>query len=485
MHRRAVMVVASLLGLLGCLRAWLQGPMWLDESFIPLQYADRLARGEGLLLPGESVAMESFTNPLWVVFNAAFGRLNLHEAELQAVVGPVVYGLFIAFVVWSLCRFHHRWAALLAIGILFSAPVVSAARDGSDGIWLALFSLVAAVGVAEEIETTRPSRLTLAALLILSMSGIFGAVVALGLSGLGMRAGRWGPLKVVVCALVGLTLVRWTVFGTWLPPLLVNAHSGMEALLLMPVLVTTGMMGIALGWTQGVRTHALAWVVVVGMIYAALSGEPDHGFGSALVPAVGAFAVLSAHVVLAHPSRYWAMVFLLATASIDVRQTEAKLDDVAHARMADFLQSRGMGRFLLWRFEPEDAVVVHKPGALGYYSRRPIIDLSGRLKGAISRDAALEQNPVAVVPNRKMVSSEPQRLYLDPPWPPQLEQRYKQYAIQHQKPWQMVEVNPVWFHLYIRRDLPMLRPEIPKSNGNILPPDDPFGIHGGGEVASP
>jgi hypothetical protein len=106
-----------------------------------------------------------------------------------------------------------------------------------------------------------------------------------------------------------------------------------------------------------------------------------------------------------------------------------------------------------------------------------MIDLSGVLHGrSMTPKDALMMDPVAVLPHRSIVSHKAQRIPMGTAWPDMLEGRYKQYAIQHQKQWRMVDVNPVWFHLYIRKDLPMLRPEIPKSNGNILPKKDPFGV---------
>ena len=134
-----------------------------------------------------------------------------------------------------------------------------------------------------------------------------------------------------------------------------------------------------------------------------------------------------------------------------------------------------MGRFLLWRFEECDQVVVHQAGIVGYFSRRGMIDLSGSLHGhPVTPADALSNNPVAVLPPRSIVSHKAQRILMDTEWPRMLEDRYKQYAIQHQKQWKMVDMHPVWFHLYIRKDLPMLRPDIPASNGNIMPKEDPF-----------
>ena len=161
---------------------------------------------------------------------------------------------------------------------------------------------------------------------------------------------------------------------------------------LMPIYVTMGLVGMVLGWSRGPRTMTLCWVVVVGLVIALVTGQPQDGFGVAMIPAIGALTVLVSDVVVARRSILWSGFLALLVISIDLRQTEDQVSDVAHARMSDFLQSRGMGRFLLWRFEPEDRVVVHAPGAVAYYSRRPVVDLTGRLHGhPISVDDALDQ----------------------------------------------------------------------------------------------
>jgi hypothetical protein len=472
----AVITVALTFGFCGGVRAWMMGPMWLDQSFIPLQYADRLSRGHGLQLPGQEVAIEAFTNPVWVALMGALGSLNLHEAEIQAPVGLLLYGLLIAVCVRAIWARHACWMAMLPVGLLGLAPVVAAARDGGDVMWLALWSVVAALGVGAELESDEPRKGTKVALLVLSLSGVFGAAVALGLSAMGVRIQRRNNLLLVASALLGLTALRWTFFGTWLPPLYIAPEDGLEALRLMPVCAGLGVVGIVMGWSRGPQTGALAWVVVVGAVYAYMTGQTQLGFGCALIPAMGAVIVLASNVLAAHRSPLWGLLLVLVAAAVDVQQTEQRVSDVAHARMSDFLQSRGMGRFILWRFEPEERVVVHKPGAVPYYCRRGVFDLSGRLQGhSVSPAFALEQEPEAILPDRKIVSNQAQRLYMTQPWPSRLEERYKQYAIQHQKPWKMVDANPVWFHIYIRRDLPMLRTDAPKSNGNILPPADPFG----------
>jgi hypothetical protein len=470
------MVGAAALGLCGVVRAWLMGPMWLDQSFIPLQYSAQIASGNGLGLPGQEVAIEAFTNPIWVGLFGALGSLNLHEAQMQAPVGILLYGLLMCICTWQIWSRHGRWVAILPVVLLLLAPVVAVARDGSDGMWLAVWSVVAAVGVGTERDGLPPQKKTRVALFVLSVSGVFGVLVSLGLAWMTPIAQRRQNLRLVICGLGGVIALRWVFFGTWLPPLFVGPETGLEAFKLMPICVGLGLLGIVLGWSQRPQTMPLAWVVIVGAVYALATGQAEHGFGQALIPVMGAVTVLASNVFVAHQSALWSVLLIAASVVFDVRQTEEKVSQVAHVRMSDFLQSRGMGRFLLWRFEADDWVVVHKPGAVPYYSRRPVVDLSGRLHGrTISLDEALDHEPVAVLPDRKMVSNKAQRLVMPPVWPERLEQRYNQYAIQHQKQWQMVAAHPVWFHLYIRRDLPMLRADIPKSNGNILPSADPFG----------
>jgi len=328
--------------------------------------------------------------------------------------------------------------------------------------------------VSIDMGAETDSRASTTSLALLAAAGSFGVLVALGLAGRSASLGRWRNLKTVCAVFALLTMARWLLFGTWLPPLWLEAGPSLESFLWMPAWCLFVVLGVVV--SRGHDRFIYGWIVAVGWSMASLVAQEEAGFGVALVPAVGAMAVFFGRAWMSLPSKWMGLLVVALLLTVDLRRAEAALEGVRTDRLSNFLQGRGMGRFLLWRFESEDRVVVHRPGVLGYYSRRPLIDLSGRIHSSRpSPQQALAQEPVAVLPDRSIVSHKAQRVLMGSDWPEELEARYKQYAIQHQKAWNMVDVDPVWFHLYIRKDLPMLRPEIPASNGNILPRSDPFG----------
>ena len=268
-------------------------------------------------------------------------------------------------------------------------------------------------------------------------------------------------------------MFRWFLYTSVVPvfPRFDPALSGFDRFPVWSALVFVGVVV-----SSRANRMMYGWVVLLGWVLAWMSAEDSTGFGVSMVPTVGAMAVLSADALYWLRGRWLSGVVVLLLVGVDARRSEVMVEEIRTARLSHYFQSKGMGRFLLWRFGPTDAILVHRPGVVGYYARRPLIDLSGRIHDSVPTPSeALHLNPVAVLPDRSIVSHKAQRLVMGSEWPSQLEDRYKQYAIQHQKGWQMVDVDPVWFHLYIRKDLPMLRPEIPKSNGNIMPPDNPFG----------
>ena len=447
--------------------------MWLDEAYVSFGYADRIARGAGPFLLGQEVPTEYFSNPLWVALFGLVGGLNIRESDVQVPLSVLAYVGLIYLVVQAV-REKASWPiAACSAALLGLAPVVAAVRDGTDAVCLAALSLWAVRAISQDIDRPSEGRQSACLLAVLSWTGLFGVVVALGLALVGVRRGRWRNLKIVVLMFGVLTAARLVLYSTWLPPMSGREWS-VSAFSWFPVWSALALIGVV----RCFRTERFlyAWVVLVGWGMALTGMVESTGFGVSIVPTVGAMAVLFAETWswLRIKSLGYALVF--AVLVVDARTSEMALEEVRTERLSHYLQNKGMGRFLLWRFAPEDSIVVHRPGVIGYYSRRPLIDLSGRIHDKPpSPQEALNLNPVAVLPERSIVSQKAQRLIMSSSWPQSLEKRYKQYAIQHQKAWQMVDINPVWFHIYIRKDLPMLRPEIPKSNGNILPRANPFG----------
>ena len=466
------MILIVLVGL----RAWFVGPMWLDESFVSFGYSDRIARGYGPFLPGQDLPYEAFSNPLWVGFFGLVGSLNLSETKVQEALSVLMSVLLTWLAFRAAQQRTGKHPAFWAVLLLGLAPVAVAARDGGDSVWLALLSLWAAASIAKDLKSAKDRPQSTIALALLSWSGWLGLMASLGLASLSVRLGRWRNLMVVGLCFGLLTVLRWLLFKTVIPPVLSMPEGGWDVFAWMPGMCALSLVGLVASWRIGRPFLPYAVILVSTWIGGFMGGQPAHGFGVALIPAVGVMVVLIADTIDQGHSKWWWIVIGLLMIGHDLKKGEAALSSVRQARLTNYFQGRGMGRFLLWRFNSEDRIIVHRPGVVSYYARRPVTDMSGRLhKNRPTPEQALEANPVAVLPEKSIVSQKAQRLELGDAWSPMLERHYKQYAIQHQKAWQMVDFDPVWFHIYIRKDLPMLRPDIPESNGNILPRADPFG----------
>ncbi len=470
---RQIPILTALVVLFAALRAWFMGPMWLDKAFLSFSYSDRIARTGSVLLAGQSEAHEAFSNPLWVALFSLLGRFNVSEVQVQTPLGMLLYSLVAALLFRALVRRFSPSVTLVVMLIFGLAPFVAAARDGSDSMLLALLSLWATLRVSEDQHSHDVS--TLVVLVLLTWSGVYGWLVALGLACFGARKQMWTPLRAVALASLVLVALRLWFFDAWLPPLQSFAIAGLEDFRwLIATLLTAGCGAILMCWRHRAPTPEV-WVLLVGVVSAGLWVRGLDGFGAAVVPMAGVLLLVCGELLARIPGAVWVLLCGSLLIGIDGVRTEMAVEGVRHERLRDFHQGRGMGRFLLWRFEENDQIVVHRAGVVGYFSRRGMIDLSGVLHGRpVTPEDALLKNPVAVLPHRSIVSHKAQRILMDTEWPRMLEDRYKQYAIQHQKQWQMVDMHPVWFHLYIRKDLPMLRPEIPASNGNIMPKEAPF-----------
>ena len=227
-------IVSIFLAAIVAFRAWFVGPMWSDDSFVSFAYADRIARGYGPVLPGQSPPYEAFTDPLWVLFFGGVGGLNLSESEFQAPLSILCCVLlsWLAFRVAT--NRTDMKVAFFSVLLLAIAPVSAAVRDGGDAVWLALLSLWAASSVYRDLRSDKDSFQAVLALLLLSWSGWFGLAVSLALAALLTRVGRWRCLCWVSFGFALLTGLRWFFFQTLLPPFIVGPEVGWDVFGWMP-----------------------------------------------------------------------------------------------------------------------------------------------------------------------------------------------------------------------------------------------------------
>jgi hypothetical protein len=472
--------IAPFMGLLGLAFVFKRDGVVLDSSFIPLRYAQRIGTGQGLALEGHSVAVEGFTDPLWVAVLGGLRAVGIHELKIQTYLGPgLVFVLLAAISVFVLTR-HKKLGALFPVVIFGSwAPLSVAGGSASNSLWLATIGLFAVMWVVEDIDNVRLRRRSVVALILLVSTGLCGLLIGLMLSVLSGFALRKRLFLVVMSVFLVCSGWRFLLFGSvWSRALELQLETFSFAMLnpaflAAPTMCILGLLGMVTGWQRGPRVRAPAGAVVIWSLWACTGPTEAYSFFDVWIPAFTMLTVLAAQVWQVHRSSALMGVLSLAVVGcvtqFDLRTAE-QVQEVNLERQIQLKQAQGMARFIRWRFLPDEWVAVHSPGAVPYHARRPVFDLSGRTEAEnVSPSALIQRSPSGILPKNNLISTRPMRLLLDPDYQEVVGKQYKQYAIQQQKKWKLVRANPVWFHIYIRQDLPMLSPDISEKDGNQFP----------------
>ena len=160
-----------------------------------------------------------------------------------------------------------------------------------------------------------------------------------------------------------------------------------------------------------------------------------------------------------------ALGVLVAGGSVDVLQTHARGEPILTHRKIRMVRGRAMGRFLSLRFaEDIQTVAVHQPGILGFYTKGPVMDLSGQtdrdLARAGTRKAVMGQVlvelPAVVVHPRLRGGPKPGRLPTPDWYPAAFGDAYATTSFSARRRWGLVDrPGPFWLHMFVRRGVPM------------------------------
>jgi hypothetical protein len=240
-----------------------------------------------------------------------------------------------------------------------------------------------------------------------------------------------------------------------------------------PTLCVLGLLGMVFGWGQGPRVRSSAGAVVIWSLWACTGPIEANSFFDQWIPAMTMMTVLGSQLWSLHRKPIISGILSVAAigswSQFDL-QTTTQVSQINMDRQIELKQAQGMARFIRWRFLPDEWVAVHSPGAVPYHARRPFIDLSGTTEvEAVSASWVMKRSPSGILPENNFISTRPMRLPLGESYQELVDKQYKQYAIQQQKKWKLVRAHPVWFHIYIRKDLPMLSPDISEEEGNQFP----------------
>ena len=476
-------LIAPLVGAVGFVFALMADGVVLDSSFVPLRYAQRMGTGQGMALEGHSIAVEGFTDPLWVAVLGGLRALGIHEFKIQTYLGPgLVFVLLSVLSVYVLAR-QKKLIALIPV-LLFGLwpPLAVSAGSASNSLWLATVGALSVMWVVDDIDRIRLRRRSVVAVVVLVSTGLPGLLIGLMLALMSGATLRKRLFLVVATVFMTWTFWRFLVFENVWPRALelrletFSLASLSTAFAAAPTMFVLGLLGMLFGWGKGPCVRASAGAAIVWSLWACTGTIEEHSFFDVWVPVGAMLAVLGSHVWSANrtPKLMVFVGFLVIGSWSQLEATTAKqAQEINFERTAQLKQAQGMARFIRWRFLPEEWVAVHSPGGVPYHARRPFIDLSGTTEMEdVSPSILIKRSPSGILPRNNFVSTHPMRIPLDKAFREPVGKKYNQHAIQQQKKWKLVRAHPIWFHIYIRKDLPMLSPDISEEEGNQFPKTD-------------
>jgi hypothetical protein len=421
----------------------------LDDGWIHQTYARNLAQtGQMAYVPGQPSA--GSTSPLWTVL-LSLGYLLRLDFRLWTYALGAVFLILTALAAHRLTRRlfpDQSWAAPLA-GLFCALEwhLAWAAFSGMETIlftWLALllvnlhdaarnaqyahrlFSFVALAIIAGLLTLTRPEGLLLAGL------------VGLSLLWRSWRAARWRGLcgPAIYGLVFAAVLSPWLIFnlrvsGQLLPNTFFAKQAEYSAYLTLPlwsrlgrvllptvvgaqVLLIPGFLYAALRPRR--PTHyplpttyylLLLWWALTVLVYA-LRLPVSYQHGRYLMPTIPVLLLYGAGGTLrllrpASPqmwpralSRAALLATLVLLLAFWVRGAQAYADDVG------FIEGEmvAVARWLNANTAPDDLIAVHDIGAVGYFTRRPLLDLAGLITPEVVPFIADESRLLAFMAQR-------------------------------------------------------------------------------------
>ena len=391
-----------------------------DDAFIFFRYAENLSQ-HGALEYNLGERVEGFSSPLWVLLLAGLDAVGVAPLQGAGVAGTLLVLITLLLSVWDARRSGlpppFNWLAPL--GLVTSFNFTCWAVAGMD---VPLFTcLLWAAVVAYRAALAAGKRPGLTCGLLLAAAGLTRAEGGLAVLVLGgaeilhaLRTpgdGRWrAPLKVLVPPMVAgavLTLVRWTYYGDLLPNTFFTKDAGsmdhlrlglqyLEGFLLeCPLILAIPLLLVCLRLRRG----AAPWQGAVPMLlfatlyaaHVARVGGDFYNYYRYLVPllpvlyALGASGVFATARMLEElrgrsspPGGRWIQPLTCVVAIFVVLELQYHPFQLRpHHGFPWTLNCSKLGRTLAASLPPTTTIALPHIGAVGYYSRLPVVDLLG------------------------------------------------------------------------------------------------------------
>ena len=237
----ALLIAASVL----IPHAWRYLPIFDDDAFISLRYAQRLLDGEGLTWT-DGPRVEGYSNLLWILLIAAVGGFGVELVTSARVLGVTLMIGAMSAVLWS-TPWDKRRAVPLTLGLLLFPLAIPIAVWSIAGLEQPLVACLLAWAVVlirsnASDDTVRSGRTVLSSVLLgllcltrpdsplLVFAVVLGAMIAEGFSRNSLKSALIASVGPIV-AITGQQIFRLTYYGQWLPnPALVKIARSMRRL---------------------------------------------------------------------------------------------------------------------------------------------------------------------------------------------------------------------------------------------------------------
>jgi hypothetical protein len=422
--QRPLELVAVALAAVACVLHALHYNFVADDAFIAARYARNLAEGNGLVFqPGEAV--EGFTSPLWVLWLGLLGAIGadyvttMRLMSLGSAIGAVVLAYLLAR--RALPASRRAMSVYAPALVAAAAPVACWALGGLEQTCFAL-AVLAAVWQSAGPDAPRGQLLregAISALCVLLRPE--GMLVGLGLGLARVSTGTRDSVRASVvawlpslAAALALTLWRLGYYGAWLPN---TATAKLEpgatafahgALYLVAFLGDHGsaplwILVLAIAAWPGApfaarAATAVACLLTLGVVLVGGDGLPMYRFFVPVLPLLAVIAVVVAARVMdslrarARPVSASGVSILGASALLALAYSFAQPPSslaqfrlYQQQRLVEIPRWREVGLWLAANTPPDATIACVPVGAIGYYSRRRIIDMVGLTDRHIAR----------------------------------------------------------------------------------------------------
>lgn len=376
----------------------------IDDTYIFLRYARNLAEGNGPVFNvGERV--EGFSSPLWTLLLGLTGFLGV-DLEIAARVLGLLCGIgvvsMLTYGIYRRTNLGRLDIAILGIGLASSPALVFWSASGMDAPLFLLFVTASFVSALGDRRCDDPLSLRTATMLALAtLTRPEGVLVSCYIGVFFLLERRRVRSLVLYGVVVGIMLVaRLAYFGSWVPNTyyakvtfdlsrrIVDGASyilpafGMHSVLLALVIAV-----LSMAWKRRVMdVGAIAFLggwAVMWSGYVSYVGGDNFSFFRFLLPAMPALTLLFAHAWSAirtsvGPGGRWACpaMLLLGFVFCHVLTYRSQADYyLGDQRLASAWSK--VGRWIDRETPRHTVIATIVPGALGYFGRRPTIDMLG------------------------------------------------------------------------------------------------------------